>query len=203
MIIPLLNAYSAMTQTFEGTINGTVSNFTASYTLVYVSQTTFKVNIIDKLPSQTYSTTVWLLKDGTVVGLNLAGHNFTGASAGTHFQTYFVSWETDIDFGMLIDSPTSLSYFHSTGSSTATVGPSQFTVTNYAANSLPETIMECNGGSVNLTTGNFSLGTPSGSGYPLIAYIDVAGSDVNVGPSGTLSTTTYSFTAQITSVTEV
>jgi hypothetical protein len=177
-------------------LNGESSNFTASYTVVHVNSTTYEVNIVDKVPGQTYSTTVWLLKDGTVVALDLAGHNFTGASASTHFQTYFAPWEQDIEFGQQITTSTSFSFFHSAGTSTVTLGPSTFTVTNYAANSLPETISLCNGDSETLTTaGSFSVGTPSGSSYPLITYIDVAGSGTIGG-----APSTYSFIAQITSV---
>ena len=169
--------------------------------MVHVNSTTYQVNIVDVLPSQTYYTTVWFLKDGTVVALDLAGHNFTGSSASTHFQTYFSPWEKDIEYGQLMMMPTSLSLFHSTGTSTVTLGPSTFAINNYTANSLPETIVGCNGQSITPTTAGFSIGTPSGSSYPLITYIDVAGSETTVGVSGTPSTTTYSFTAQITSVT--
>jgi hypothetical protein len=200
VLIPLFNAYSAVSQTVQGTFNGTANSITASYTVVYVSSTTYKVSVAYLTPDKSGTATVWLLKDGTVVALTLAGHNFTGSLAGMYFQEYFVLWETEIGFEQRMVSSTSLSFFHSTGTSTVTVGPSVFTVTNYTANSLPETISECNGQSITLTTGSFSLGTPSGANYPLITYIDVAGSETTVGVSGT-STTTYSFTSQITSVT--
>jgi hypothetical protein len=165
---------------------------------VSVNSTTYQVNIAYNSPGKTGTTTVWLLKDGTVVALDLAGHHFTGAAAGTYFQTYFGLWETELEYEQQITTSTSFSFFHTTGTSTVTVGPSTFTVTNYTANSLPETIPLCNGESDTLTTGSFSVGTPSGSSYPLITYIDVAGSKTTVGTSGT---TTFSFIDQITSVT--
>jgi len=171
-------------------------NFTASYTVVSVNSTTYEVNVLDVLPTQTYSTTVWFLNDGTVVRLDLAGHTFTGASAGTHFQTYFAPWEVDIVYGQEISAPTSLTFFHSTGTSPVTVGPTSFTVTNYAPNVLPETITACSGASITLNSGSLSVGTPNGSSYPLITYLAATGSE-----TGTSGTTTYSFTSQITSVT--
>jgi hypothetical protein len=187
-----------MTQTFQGTINGTSKDFTASYKVVYVSSTTYKVNITDVTPVKTYLTTVWFLKDGTVVGLDIDGHNMN-ASASTSFQTYFAPWEQELEYGQQITTSTSYTFFQSNGTSTVTAGPSTFTVSNYAANSLPETIPFCNGDSTTLTTaGSFSVGTPSGSSYPLITYIHVGGSRT----LGTISTT-FDFTAQITSVTVV
>jgi hypothetical protein len=169
--------------------------------VVYESPTTYKVSISYILPDKSGTATVWLLKDGTVVALTLVGHNITGASASAYFQTYFGLWETELVFEQQITSSTSFSFFHSTGTSTVTIGPSTFSVTNYTGNSLPETIPGCNGQSMTLTAGGFSLGTPGGSSYPLITYIDVDGSETPLGVSGTLSTTTYSITSQITSVT--
>ncbi len=183
-------------------MNGIVSNFTASYSVVSVNSTTYEVNVIDILPSQTYSTTVWLLKDGTVVALDLAGHDFTGTSASTFFQKYFSPWETELAFGQKILTYVSSSYFRSTGTSSVTLGPTTFTVNNYAPSSLPETIPGCNGASITLTSGsNFSVGTPSGSTYPLITYINAVGSGTVISSSGTPTAIAYNFTAQITSVT--
>jgi len=171
------------------------------YNVLYVSSTTYKVNIAYTLPNKTGTATLWLLKDGTVVALTLAGHNITGASAGTYFQTYFGGWETELIYEQQITTSASYSFFHSTGTSTVTIGPSTFTVTSYTANSLPMTIPGCNVASISLTTGNFSVGTALGSSYPLITYIDVAGSITTVDLSGTPSTTTFSLTSQITAVT--
>ncbi len=202
VIIPLLNAYSNVTQTFQGTLNGTIYNFTASYALINVNSTTYQVNVVDITPTQTYSTTVWLLKDGTVVALDLAGHNFTGASASTHFQTYFSPWENDVNFGQQIVTYSSSSYFRYTGSSTVTLGPSTFNVKSYVPNTLPETVPGCSGASITLTAGgNFSVGTPSGSSYPLVTNLYAVGSGTIIGSLGAPVTTTYNFTSEITSVT--
>jgi hypothetical protein len=168
--------------------------------VLYVSSTTYKVNITDVTPGKTYLTTAWFLKDGTVVGLVIDGHDLN-ASASTDFQTYFSLWEKALGLGQLIETYTSSSFLKSTGTSTVTLGPSTFTVMNYTASQLPETIPRCNGESITLTTGSFSVGTPSGSSYPLVTYFDAAGSEITVGTSGTPSTTTYSFIGQITWVT--
>ena len=168
---------------------------------MYVSSTTYKVNITDVTPSETDHTTAWFLKDGTVVGLVINGRNANG-SASYWFQTYFSLWEKALGLGTQMETYASSSYFSSTAPSTEKIGPSTFTVTNYTASTLPETIPGCNGESITLTTGSFSVGTPiGGSSYPLVTYFDVAGSEITVGASGTPSKTTFSFTGQITSVT--
>ena len=202
VIIPLLNAYSAITQTYQGAVNGTASSFTASYQVLYVSSTTYKVNITYVLPSKAEMTTVWLLKDGTVIGLEIKGYDFNDSASQT-FQNYFGLWRTALGLNQQIETYTSSSFLKSTGTSTVTLGPSTFTVTNYTATSLPETIPGCNGESLTVTTaGSFSVGTPiGGSSYPLVIDFEIAGSEVTVGISGTPSTTTFSFTCQITSVT--
>jgi hypothetical protein len=143
---------------------------------------------------------MWLLKDGTVVGLTLVGHNFT-STAAEYFNEYFGLWAKELGYEQLVTTAASDSYFHSTGTTTVTAGPSTFSVTNYTLNSFPETITECNGQSTTLTTGNLSVGAPSGTNYPLITYINVAGTDEVINLYGTLSTSTYSFTSQVTSVT--
>jgi hypothetical protein len=199
-MIPLFNAYSNVTQTVRGTFNGTAFDLTASYAVVNVNSTTYEVNMVTTLAGNTIPTTAWFLKDGTVVRLDIAGHNLTKL-ASTYFQRYFSLWETELEYKQQITSSTSFSFFHSTGTSTVTIGPNTFTVTKYTANSLPETIPGCNGASDTLSTGDFSVGTPSGSSYPLITNIDIAGSRTTVGSSGTPSTTSYSFISQITSVT--
>jgi hypothetical protein len=162
---------------------------------VYASPTTYKVSITDVTPANTYLTTAWLLKDGTVIGLVINGHNLN-ASASTSFQKYFSLWEKALGYAQLIESYTPTSYLKSTGTSTVTLGPSAFTVTNYSATSPPETIPGCNGDSTTLTAGSFSVGTPSGSSYPLVTYFDAAGSKTASG-----STETFSFIGQMTSVT--
>jgi len=168
--------------------------------VLYVSSTTYEVNITDLTPTKTYLTTAWFLKDGTVVGLVINGHNLN-TSASASFQTYFSLWEKALGLEQELLTYTSSPFVKSTGTSTVTLGPSTFTVTNYTATSVPETVPGCNGESNTFTTGSFSAGTPSGSSYPLATYFDAAGSRTTVGTSGTPSTITYSFIGQITSAT--
>jgi hypothetical protein len=189
-LIPLFSAYSNVTQTISYVAsNGTALSFTASFYVVYVSSTTYKVNVTDVLATKTYHTTVWLLKDGTVVGLQINKHNFN-STASASFQHYFGLWETELGLGQTLEAYTSSSFLTSTGTSMVTLGPSAFSVTGYALNVPSLTIQGCSGESKTLTTGSFSVGTPSGSSYPLVTTFDAAGSETTLG--------NYTFTGSIT-----
>ena len=171
------------------------------------NSTTYQVNILFSgvtggVSGQNISTTAWLLKDGTVVALDLPGHSFIGTAAAAYFQDYFSMWELDAQYGVEAATLVSSSYFHTTGTSTLQFGPSKFSVTNYAATSIPETIPYCYGESLSSTSGGvFSVGTPSGSNYRLVTHLVAGGSGVSVSSSGAQSTTTFNFVSTITSVT--
>jgi len=201
IIISLLNAYTALTWVFQGAVNGSAYNFTASYNVVLVNLTTYQVNILELTSNRSISATIWFLKDGTVAALDIDGSSFSGTLAGYYFQTYFSLWENTIEYAQLIVASTSSSSFlHSKGTSTITLGRSEFAVTNYTADSLPETIQGCNGESVTLNSGSiFSVGAPTGSTYQLVTYLTAAGSDVTIGPSGQQQMMTFNVTSWITS----
>lgn len=190
-IVPLLNAYASLTQRVQGSANGTSFDITASYHVIYATQATFKIGVSEVQAGQNNSATVWLQRDGSILAMELAGHNFTGATAAGYFQAYLGLWEEELMYAQQITTATSYSYFHSTGTSTVTIGSSTFTTTSYEADSLPETVQGCSGPALTLTKGSFSAGSPGGSSYPLIVSIEIAGS---------AGSTTFDFSSQITSV---
>lgn len=192
----MLSAYSSIGGTFQITLNGASYSFTSSFTTVYASATTFKVSIVSTdYPS---AFTMWLLKNGTVVGINYAGSNYTGAAALQYYQgsRFFTAWGTMLVFGQQLttDYVYATGYFHSTGTSPVTIGTNTFTLTNYAANSLPETVPVCGGTSTTLNTASMSIGNPNGANYLFPFDVDISGS-VRAG------TTTFIITSQITSMT--
>jgi len=159
---------------FQLSVNNTSNTFTSSYTTVYASATTFKVSIVSSdYPS---AFTMWLLKNGTIAGINYAGSNYTGAAANQYYQgsRLFKAWGTMLVFGQQLttDYIQDAAYFHSTGTSPVTIGTNTFTLTNYAANSLPETVSVCSGASTTLTTASMSIGMPNGSNYPFPFDVD-------------------------------
>ena len=196
--MPLLSAYSSIGGNFKISENTTSYTFTSSYTTVYASATTFKVSIVSSdYPS---AFTMWLLRNGTIVGINYAGSNYTGAAATQYYQgsRLFTAWGTEIVFGQQLttDYIADTAYFHSTGTSPVTIGTNTFTLTNYAANSLPETVPSCGGASITLTTASMSIGSPNGANYPFPFDVNIVGSSTKGA-----GTTTITITSQITSMT--
>jgi hypothetical protein len=195
----MLSAYSSIGGTFQITLNGASYSFTSSFTTVYASATTFKVSIVSS--DYASATTMWLLKNGTLVGINYAGSNYTGAAAIQYYQgsRLFTAWGTETVFGQQLTTVYiyASAYFHSTGTSPVTLGANTFTLTNYAANSLPETIPTCNGASVTLSTASMSIGSPNGANYPFPFDVDIVASSTG----GTAGNVTFTIASQITLIT--
>ena len=196
-LIPQLNAYPSMTLSFSGKTGAmsTSENFTFSYSVVSETSTTYMVEgEFTGTPSLTF--TAWLLKNGTTLAIN-SGHghpNITGSLAGTLVQGYF--GEFAAVQGFVQEQSLYSNLFRLNGTSNVTIGSYTFTVTNYVANALPETIQLCNGETDQLTTYHLSEGTPSGSSYELPTYVRIAGSSTIAG-----STTPFDFEIQVTAFT--
>ena len=79
-------------------------------------------------------------------------------------------------------------YFHSTGTSTVSIGSNQVKVTNYAANSPNEVVNDC-GSTATYTTFTLAVGTPSGTTFPVVTSFQFAGSQT---VNGTLQNFAYS-----------
>ena len=135
---------------------------------------------------------MWLLKNGTLVGINYAGFNYTGAAAISYYQAsrLFTAWGTQTVFGQQLTTSYiyATAYFHSTGTSPVTLGANTFTLTDYAANSLPETLPTCSGAGLTLTAATMAIGTPSGANYPFPFQVNVVGSSTG-GTAGNVTFT--------------
>jgi hypothetical protein len=206
-VIPLLSTYSAMTILSNGTSSttgGTSSsspqsfNYSQSYSTVYVSSTTYKISITTSEGGQSFTSTVWILKNGTTLAINEAGTNLTGSLARQIGASSFVGFTLQIQADSQINQYTSSNYFHSTGTSTVSIGPTQVSVTTYAANSLPVTTTDCVTGDVTtLTAYSFSVGTPHGSSLPLVTHEHFAGTTVQTNGQ----TSTFDEVLQLISIT--
>jgi hypothetical protein len=175
-----------------------LTNLTESYTRVYASATTYKVTITSSANGQaTPPETAWILKDGTVVAIDVAGQNLTGPTAQSMIVGLFAGFSAEVQAGSQLSTYTASQYFHTTGTMSVTIGSSTFTVTNYAANTLPQTITDClTGSTTNLTAYKLSVGTPTGTSYKVVTYMQLAGSStVNGQP------TSFNYVIQIVSLT--
>jgi hypothetical protein len=159
------------------------TNLTESYTRVYASATTYKVTVSSSANGQTTPPeTAWILKDGTVLAVNVAGTNITGSPAQQMIVGVFAGFSAEVQAGNQLSTYTANQYFHTTGTSSVTIGSSTFPVTNYAANTLPQTITDCiTGATTNLTAYKLSVGTPSGTSYKVVTYMQLAGSSTSNG----------------------
>ena len=215
-VVPLLSVYSAMSLQYNETSSSSSSststpssvNFTLaeSFSTVYVSSTTYKINMnfSETTGGQTDNAgyTVWVLKSGTIVAVYVpsAGPvygNTTGAQAAAQGPAIFAGFIAQVEANQALGTYTDQSYFHSTGTSSVAIGPTKVTVTNYVADSLPETMNFCDGSSSTLTSYALSVGTPPGASGPLVTYELFGGS--SVGANG--QTSTFEQVIQVTSVT--
>ena len=171
----------------------TSRSFTFSYSVVSATSTTFKVSG-DYVATGSHQFTAWLLKNGTALAVDFGQGNDTGAQAANDVQTYF--GEFALVQGYLQEQSIYSNLFRSNGTSTVTIGTQTFTVTNYVALSLPETVQLCNGETDMLTAYLLSEGTPNGAALELPTYANIAGSSSLNGTS-----TPFAFTIQITGVT--
>ena len=187
--------YTSLAISFQGTKNGNTSNLDFSYTIAYKSPTTYKVNLNIVLKGKSRDYTLWDFRNGTVLALLApGGKNSTGSAASNTVFGFFSGLET---LDTIALQSNNAAYFHSTGTSTVTIGSNSFTVTNYAIITTPETIPGCGGsGSATLSTYTASLGTPSGSSFELVVSATFVGSFTDAS-----GTTTVNYTYQITALT--
>lgn len=190
----------------SGTSSSTSSSFVESYTTDYVSSTTYKVTLNLNSSSGSSSSsaeslgyTAYVLKNGTVDAVTIAegGQNFnlTGSEASSESAGVFAGFILQLEYASNLGAFTSVSSFHTTGTSTTTIGSNTFKVTNYAANSLPETITNCDGSTSNLTAFSLSVGTPNGATVPLITTAHIAETTTASGGSTSSSDVTLKVTS--------
>jgi hypothetical protein len=124
------------------------------------------------------NSTAWILRsNGSAIAIDEAGYNLTSSITGSLVVGLFAGFSAEIQAASQLSTYTSNQYFKSTGTSSVTLGTNTFTVTNYVANTLPQTITPCNGSPTTLTNFALSVGTPSGSSTKLVTYLAIAGSD--------------------------
>ncbi|HUI01127.1 MAG TPA: hypothetical protein VLX56_05815 [Nitrososphaerales archaeon] len=168
------------------TSGSSVENLTEAYTRIYASSTTYKVSIASVVSGHNTTATAWIQKDGTVLAIDEAGVNITGSTAQTMIVGLFAGFSAEVQAGNELSTYTAASFFHTTGTSSVTIGSTSFKVTNWAANTLPETITSCPPGTTtDLSTYKLSVGAPPGTTYQLVTLIEIAGSSTTGGGAPT------------------
>ena len=194
-VLPFFQAASAMEIVWNGTSSGSSYNFTGSYQVVSAVSsggvTTYKVDITYNSGTTTETGTAWLQSNGNVIAVDAFGQNLTGSSAGSLLIAVMAPFLAESSFSnqaFLYQG----SFFHSTGTSSVTLGPTTMQVTNYAANSLPETYTEC-GYTGTLDAFTAQVGTVPGTNLTLVTFLYLSGTE-NGKPG--------SFTLRVASVTK-
>jgi hypothetical protein len=159
------------------TSGSTATSLTESYTRLYASSTTYKISLANSVGGTNTTQTAWILKNGNVLAIDEAGTNLTGSVVQEMAVGLFAGFAAEVDVGSQLSTYTASQYFHSTGTSSATIGSNTFTVTNWAANKLPQTITTCSADqTTNLTTFALSVGVPKGTSYEIVTFMQIAGS---------------------------
>jgi hypothetical protein len=182
-----------MSISFQGTKNGVQHALSMTYAVVSESSTTFKVNVNYTL-KVAHTATIWILTNGTVLAAERGGKNYTGSAASAFVLGAFADLNTL--YTLAVQASTITPYFHSAGTSTVTIGTNSFTVTDYVANTTPETIQGCNGDSFLIDAYSVYLGTPTGSSLEMITSANF--SSTITTPSGN---TTLDYSYQLTALT--
>lgn len=181
-----------MSVQFNGTSDGKTANITESYNVI--SATSSQLNVSVSFNVNSTAETFYALVDtnGTVLSLTVNGQTIPGSEGGGMLSGIFVGFITEAEFTDSLNNFTSGLQFHSTGSSTVTIGTVSVPVTSYVANSLPVTVSDCSG-SNSLTAFSLSEGTPAGGHIAIVTSMNIAGTSASGG--------SFDITLTVTSIT--
>jgi hypothetical protein len=194
-VVPLLSAFSALKLEYNITSGTTSLNFTEAYSTVYASPTTYKIDLEYVASGANFNSTAWILRNGTALAVDQEGYNLTGSASQSIVDGLLAGFSAEIQLGSELSQFTSSQSFHSNGNSTVTLGTNTFTVTNYVANTLPQTVTAC-GITTTLTGYSLSVGEPQGSSFELVTYAQLAGTTISGGIA-----TEFAYSIQIVSLT--
>jgi hypothetical protein len=193
-VVPLLEAYSSLSVKLGGTNDGKNVNLSESYNVVSSSSSQISVDVMYQ-GNESETLDAVLFTNGTMDSLSMNGTSIPSAYGTEIALGVFAGFILEIDYVDSLSNFTQIVQFHSTGSSTVTIGSVSIPVTTYAANSLPVTTSTC-GGTDTLTAFSLTAGTPAGAKLPLVTSATLAGTGSSDG-----ITSTYDVTVQVTGVT--
>jgi hypothetical protein len=191
-VLNLLGTYSSMAVQLNDSSSTTgnsslpESTLYYAYDTVYVSATTYKVNVSVGIGSVgNLNETFWILRDGSLLatyiatsevdGTSIPGTNLTASSdqalAGSTFAIF-----QEVAHPTNLTAYTNPAKYHVSGTSTEDIGKIQMNVNTYVPNVLPETFNEC-GLSTSISAFALQLGTPQGSNASLLVDEHIAASD--------------------------
>jgi trimeric autotransporter adhesin len=170
----LIGNFSSMTLSFGETAGGFTTNGTIAYNVISSSSTTYKLgetvsatagtNLSSSKTSYTDNYTLWILKNGTVLAIDQGGNNISSSSYDAPVSALEFETIAQGDVSELIQTP----YFHASDTGSVTISGLSISYTDYAANSLPESISSCGNPTTTITQFSLRVGNLSGVQHPLI-----------------------------------
>jgi hypothetical protein len=121
--------------------------------------------------------TFWVRTDGSVISgqASLMGFTENSSQSIKLYSGMMTPFVTELTYGAQVGFYTSSQYFKSTGSGgTQSFGPTTMSLTNYGANSLPETVSEC-GTSMTLNAFSLQLGAVPSSNLQVLTMMHFDG----------------------------
>ena len=178
-ILPFFQSLKGMEVVYNGTDSNGSYNLDSKYTVIYADTsggvTTYKVFIDFNDGTADENATAWVQSNGNVLAVDIGGFNITGSTAGQTLVGFMAGFTLESTYLNTLEVYTG-SYFHSTGTSTVTLGSTTMTVTNYQANSLPETYSEC-GYTGTINDFAMSVGTVPGTSVTLVTHLHINGTE--------------------------
>lgn len=152
------------------------TKITESYSVIYASATTYKVEVSELQGQSVFNATAWILRNGTAVAYDYLGVNITGVEATGLYQglmtPFFLESEYSTVVPILASAP---GVQESTGE--AELGSNQLSVTNYTATLLPLNATYCDS-SVTLSSTSLQIGGVRGGESSLITSLTASGTEV-------------------------
>jgi hypothetical protein len=186
-----------MSVSLSGTSDGKAVNVSESY-VVTSKGPPLSVNMSFTANATSESFGMSINPNGTLASISINGSTIPSQYVGQYGSLYasslFFGFGFEVEYHDSLGNFTSPSIVHSTGTSTVTIGSVSVPVTTYTLNSSPESADYC-GGKVTLNSFTLSEGMPAGSQFPLVTYLNVAGSGTSNGNS-----TSYNVTLKITNL---
>ena len=114
-VVPLIGNFSSMTVDFNGQFEGNYTSVVSSYTRLYWSPTTFKVNASSVSQGQSFSTAavLWVLRNGTVLAAETSilgeEQNLTGAFGSSAFLEAMQGFLFELEYNVFLSAISSAS----------------------------------------------------------------------------------------------
>lgn len=182
--------YTAYVTSVEGTTYAQ-----ETYTVLYASPTTYKVNITEIQGSNSLSAIAWILKNGDAVAYSYLGQNITSSEATGLYEGLMTPFFVESQYSLIAQTLTTANGVHASGGTTARIGSANVALTNYTAETLPLTVSTCDGG-VTLSALSVQIGAPQGAKLSLITGLNVSGQETYDSQTDQI----YSLSFRVTSV---